>query len=208
MAKVEGSNPFIRFHRNPRIYGGFVRSRVMRRPRHVPWVAAVGSKRGLAVTDTASVEGLERARIMAQRSTLAGTQGIAAGNPRRPHAAMRGVRTDFLSGSRALSQADPLEARDRVAALAGRTGGMRPRSVAFPPTPRCPRIPEPWKRGPRSSSRQLPPVHEPDPIADAVGAVVNVLRTEADAKMATKARIHKMYGDATCCSRTSLSPQE
>jgi len=43
--------------------------------------------------------------------------------------------------------------------------------------------------------RQLPPVQEPDPIADAVGAVVNVFRTEADAKMATKARIHKMYGD-------------
>jgi hypothetical protein len=46
-----------------------------------------------------------------------------------------------------------------------------------------------------SELRQLPPVPEPDPITDAVGAVVNAFRSEADAKMATKARIYRLYGD-------------
>jgi hypothetical protein len=46
-----------------------------------------------------------------------------------------------------------------------------------------------------SELRQLPPIPEPDAITEAVGAVVSAFRSEADEKMATKARIHRRYGD-------------
>jgi hypothetical protein len=45
MAKVEGSNPFIRFRQNPLIYGGFVVSGAGGAQPNGPWVAVVGSKR-------------------------------------------------------------------------------------------------------------------------------------------------------------------
>jgi hypothetical protein len=44
MAKVEGSNPFIRFTQNPRNCGGFVVSEWGGLEAPGPWVAAVGSK--------------------------------------------------------------------------------------------------------------------------------------------------------------------
>ncbi len=44
MAKVEGSNPFIRFRQNPRISGGFVVSGVGRRVASLPVGTTVGTK--------------------------------------------------------------------------------------------------------------------------------------------------------------------
>jgi hypothetical protein len=49
MAKVEGSNPFIRFTQNPLISGGFVVSMVGRVRRLLPWVPPVRTKCGCLV---------------------------------------------------------------------------------------------------------------------------------------------------------------
>ena len=45
MAKVEGSNPFIRSWRNPRFTGGFVFPAPLAWTAQLPWVPAMGIKR-------------------------------------------------------------------------------------------------------------------------------------------------------------------
>ncbi len=46
-----------------------------------------------------------------------------------------------------------------------------------------------------SELRQIPPAPEPNPVEEAIGGVFDRLRGEAGTQMATRARLHRLYGD-------------
>jgi hypothetical protein len=46
-----------------------------------------------------------------------------------------------------------------------------------------------------SELRQLPPVPDPNPVTDAVGGIINRIRGDAATQIATKGRVHQLFGD-------------